>query len=341
MTARGMRIVPTPVAAAKVFERLGYSPWSPSVEQVRGWQIITRSGVVIAGRWTSRSVYWRTRVLAKTLGLTLASLVRRGARRLPPDRSYAIIHSLWTAGYYHWVTESLPRALATHKRFPGAVPLLPQEAYEPYAPSLTALGLPAPHWYPDGRNVVVRDPVLSDCPRMFGRTDPAILREVRSRVVCSLAPDARAPWRIVYVSRAKARSRRVLNEAQVVAALGTLGAHVVHFEELDFADQVRLLAETRLLVSIHGAGLTNMLWMPHGGEVIEIIAKRHGLPDWNPVRRSFRHDACYVRLADACGHRYDCLLSPSDAPRTRSTWNANVTVNVAALRSLVEEALAR
>jgi hypothetical protein len=84
-----------------------------------------------------------------------------------------------------------------------------------------------------------------------------------------------------------------------------------------------------------------MMWMPEGGSVIEILSKRHGLPDWNPVRRSFRHDSCYVRLADTCGHRYRALLSPSDAPLTRGTWNANVTVDVAALRALVAKALAR
>ena len=47
-----------------------------------------------------------------------------------------------------------------------------------------------------------------------------------------------------------------------------MGFETVYTEELSFAEQVRLFSETRCLVSIHGAGLTNLMFMPPGGHML-------------------------------------------------------------------------
>ncbi len=61
------------------------------------------------------------------------------------------------------------------------------------------------------------------------------------------------------------------------------------FEKVSFADQVRTMRACRLLVGNHGAGLTNMIFMPTGSRVIEIV-------------QSFK--PCFEILAHIMGHDY-------------------------------------
>jgi len=64
-------------------------------------------------------------------------------------------------------------------------------------------------------------------------------------------------------------------------------------------DQVQRFARTRTLVGQHGAGLTNMVFMPRGGTVIEI----------HPPLPAEAVDT-FAKLARACGHRYIRVPQP-------------------------------
>ncbi|KAL2759993.1 glycosyltransferase family 61 protein, partial [Sodiomyces alcalophilus JCM 7366] len=71
------------------------------------------------------------------------------------------------------------------------------------------------------------------------------------------------------------QTRRLRNQASLLAALEKRGLHVrvqaVDFAALSFPDQVRLARETDVLVGVHGAGLTHILFMRRGaGAVVEI-----------------------------------------------------------------------
>jgi len=61
---------------------------------------------------------------------------------------------------------------------------------------------------------------------------------------------------------------------------------------------VRLFSEAEIVVGPHGAGLTNVMFMPTGGLLVELLAHRRVKP-------------CYFSLASAVGVRYACV---SDAP---------------------------
>ena len=45
----------------------------------------------------------------------------------------------------------------------------------------------------------------------------------------------------------------------------------ITFEHLDVPSTVRYMAMTHVLVSVHGAGMTNMMFMNPGSAVVEII----------------------------------------------------------------------
>lgn len=324
----------------KLFDPISYRPFYPSVGRPRGRYVISRSGILLAHwKWTFASMYHHPIVAVRFLVVTLLSLVKRGVVPVEEGRDLGLIHTGWTAGYYHWLTESLPRALVMRDAFPDAVPILPSPMFRNYVGSLERLGFPEVRFFPDGKNVSVRDPIVTECLPTYGTTDPALLKRVRDKILENTKPAGSAkPFRIVYASRAKSRGRTVLNEDDVLQALRPLGGELHHFEDLDFEGQVRLMQETKCLISIHGAGLTNMMFMPEGGCVIEIIPRKHGIFDYKYGRNSIRHEPCYVRLADVFRHRHAAVLGVADSKWHQATDMANVRVDPAEVAAAVTAA---
>ena len=76
----------------------------------------------------------------------------------------------------------------------------------------------------------------------------------------------------IYVSRRKS-SRGPTNEPEVENEMKALGFDIVYAEELSFAQQVFTFSNASVLVGPHGAGLTNILFMPENSSLIEIFNK--------------------------------------------------------------------
>ena len=85
-------------------------------------------------------------------------------------------------------------------------------------------------------------------------------------------PSARSRGRRLYISRAGANKRKVVNEQELIEALAALGFESIEAESLRLADQARLFSEAELVVGAHGAGLTNILFAAPGTRVIEILS---------------------------------------------------------------------
>jgi capsular polysaccharide biosynthesis protein len=119
------------------------------------------------------------------------------------------------------------------------------------------------------------------------RFDPDLLTELRRRIV----GDEVTASRRVYVSRQRAMKRRLANAREVSAPLEAAGFELVEAEDLTFQAQVALAAQTRVLVAVHGAGLTNMVFMRRGTHVVELANPRYPSP-------------AFYALASALGLRY-------------------------------------
>lgn len=75
----------------------------------------------------------------------------------------------------------------------------------------------------------------------------------------------------IYISRAKASRRRVVNETQVVNLLERWGFREVFLESMTVAQQALLFASAKYIVAPHGAGLANLAFCHPGTRVIEIF----------------------------------------------------------------------
>ncbi|MEJ8756746.1 glycosyltransferase family 61 protein [Pontibacter sp. H259] len=68
------------------------------------------------------------------------------------------------------------------------------------------------------------------------------------------------PKRRIYISRSKAKTRRVLNEQELLPLLSKYNFDIIRAEELTYQEQVQLFYPSEAVIGPHGAGLTNILF---------------------------------------------------------------------------------
>jgi capsular polysaccharide biosynthesis protein len=111
-----------------------------------------------------------------------------------------------------------------------------------------------------------------------------------------------------------AKRRKVVNDDEVSTILADFGFETVFAENLSFTEQADLFSSVGYLVSIHGAGLSNMLFMPAGGRVMEF---RKNDP---------RVSNCFFNMASALEHEYYYQLCPA-TDKAQAPYSADLVVD--------------
>jgi len=89
--------------------------------------------------------------------------------------------------------------------------------------------------------------------------------------------------RRVFISRSDAAIRRLADEAEIMAKLEPLGFERVLLSCMSFVDQVQLFNSASVVVGMHGAGLSNIAFMPKGGKVVELLTPDRLWPTYRGV----------------------------------------------------------
>jgi capsular polysaccharide biosynthesis protein len=269
---------------------------SPDGFLFKGLKILPESFAYPANfeRWKARSVF----------KFFAANYLARRARRV--EGRAAWITDDWGGGYFHWLADSLTRLYTIREEARTLALLLPNlhASLGFVRPSLAPFGLR------DVRFVGARETLT--CDRLVlpmhtapsGHYDEEILAGVRRLLLEAYGSKAGAGagGERVYISRARAIKRRIANEDEVVGVLRAFGFRIVHAEEHSFEEQVETASRARFLVSNHGAGLTNMMFVREGGRVLEL---RHQTDAVNN---------CYFTMASALGLEYFYQTCPPDSP---------------------------
>ena len=74
----------------------------------------------------------------------------------------------------------------------------------------------------------------------------------------------------IYASR-RGSKRSPMNEIEIENLFKGHGFEVHQMEKLNLFDEIRLMSETLRLAGVHGSGLSNIIWMPPGGTMLDIV----------------------------------------------------------------------
>jgi capsular polysaccharide biosynthesis protein len=241
-------------------------------------------------------------------------------------RKRIIITDEWSKSYFHWLMDCLPRLIlfeSSRSSRPEIPVILPSYLRDKsfVVESLALMGknniqfLKKDKWY------FLRTLYFPVHLAPTGNYNDEITRKLRS----AFTPTSNAAAHLkIYISRGKAAHRKIDNEADILPLLKKNGFKTVFCEEMSFKEQVSLFSETAVLLTNHGAGLTNMLFMPAGSNVIELRKKNDD------------HNNCYFSLASALNLKYyyqQCEAVHED----EDAYTANLIVEPAELSALLEE----
>lgn len=257
-------------------------------------------GEFLPDGWQGDGIGWR----ASVKQWLVRSTTKREEFVSLPQRFPLVATDRFSNGYFHWVTETLPRLWWYRDLLPQFELLLPGFAlrFRYMRESLALFPELATRVVPAHRRWWLSEAVHLPPLALTGNYRPELMQELGAAWRSQVQPQK--PFRKLYLSRSQALRRRVVNEAEVRQTLEAQGFETIHFEGWSFADQVKILAETTHLVSNHGAGLTNMLFMVPGTQVTEIRL------------RGDAHNNCYFSLARALNLEYHYRLADPVRPGT-------------------------
>ena len=200
----------------------------------------------------------------------------RFPRIYPMEGNVAVLTTLSADYYSHWLLDVLPRfdLLQRAGHTPDTVDkfylLEPKHSYQ--KETLTRLGIPTSKLI-DSRQF---PHVQADCLLVPSLTRGAfqptqrVCRFLRKHFALGEKAAGVGPHRI-YLSRAGAKHRRVLNEDKVLALLEPLGFCVVAAETLSLAEKALLFRSAEVVVFPAGSGYANILFCEPGTSVIEMF----------------------------------------------------------------------
>jgi len=116
-----------------------------------------------------------------------------------------------------------------------------------------------------------------------GRSPKWAVDYLREKLIKTESPVS--SFKKFYLKRGDATERKILNEAEIIKTLLAEGFEIIDPGMLSINDQVNLMQQAKIIISAHGAALSNLLFSSEKTVVIEIFS-----PDY------FRTD-CYYTLS--------------------------------------------
>lgn len=99
------------------------------------------------------------------------------------------------------------------------------------------------------------------------------------------------PTKRIYIKRNQSSSRRLINEDEIISFLSKFGFEAINLELLSVSQQANLFAQTAIVVSPHGSGLSNIVFCQPDITVIELFSPFYVYP-------------CYWLVANLVGLKY-------------------------------------
>lgn len=245
------------------------------------------------------------------------------------DDMIAVLACRGVDNYYHFLIDVLPRLALIEQVIPlDEIDYFVVKADLPFQQQLLAhMGIAervldsrsSPH-------IQARQLIVPSLPAQYRQTPPWISQFLKERLMSDQRIGTR---RRLYVSRGTAeRTRRIVNEEEVVGMLAALDVETMRPEKLGVKEQIRMFSEAELIISPHGAAMANLMFCEPGTTVIEMLAP-------NNVNPATWKDCCQLNL------EYFYLIGEGGTPRPEGDMDhvtADIKVDVNKLKTVLDMA---
>lgn len=130
----------------------------------------------------------------------------------------------------------------------------------------------------------------------------------------------------IYISRAGAGRRRILNEPDLIRLLERYDFTIIEDVPRSITEQVSIYKNAQFILGPHGASFTNIIWCETGTRLVELFN-----PDY--VQDYFLY------LATILGLKYSAFCCKVSPRNREHALNADITVSIPELRKYLEHLL--
>lgn len=249
-----------------------------------------------------------------------------------------VVSSPFANNYYHWLFDTLPRLKSEVCRASSSLYLHQYRNFQ--KDSLSLLEIPEQrivraevHRHLKADVLLVPSlpqPPLPASPSVWrppfaSRNSCEFLRaELLPRVqaVEATVSKSQKPRRI-FIQRKGTRS--VSNESDLLSLLSPLGFEPVRLEQLNLKQQISLFSQAEVVIGVHGAGLSNIVFCQPESQIIELLPTAWALPYYESICQyvGLRYNSLSVESLVE-----DCTLKAIEAP---------VVVNLDRLEELLDK----
>lgn len=187
--------------------------------------------------------------------------------------------------FFHWINDSLPKLkLLRESGLFDEVDwfLVPSFKYPYQRETLRALGIGEERVIDASvhRHIAADRIITASNPRVDAHIPVWVYAFYRNDFLRHYASDTTYPP-YVYISRRDAKFRNITNEDEVLAMVRGYGFQDFQLTSMPFAEQAKLFASAKAIVSPHGAGLANLMFCREGTGVLEIFAGGYVKPTFH------------------------------------------------------------
>ncbi len=260
---------------------------------------------------------------------------------LPPiekiDGTVAVLSSLSGNFYYHWLIDVIPRFGILRQAGINLEEIdwfLINGANRPFQEeSLAMLGIP-PEKLLDSDlhpHIQAEKLIVPSFPGHLDWVPQGTIDFLREKF---LKVDRRNlnnyPERI-YISRARADHRQILNEPEIIDYLQQHGFVTVTLEDLPFTEQIAHFAAAKVIVAPHGGGLTNLVFCHTGTKVVEFFSPNYLRTDYWMVSQLLGLRHYYL-----VGQSFDCY--PLRQLMYQSALTEDILIDLNSLEAILKVA---
>jgi tetratricopeptide (TPR) repeat protein/capsular polysaccharide biosynthesis protein len=250
------------------------------------------------------------------------------------DGNVAILSGLSGNVYFHWMVDILPRIELLRQggfdleKIDGFVVNSYQQPFQ--RETLGLLGIPENKIIESDRvpHIKAKQLICPSFPGDLGWPPPWAIHFLRREFFGKITLKSGYPERI-YISRSKARFRKVFNETEVIEVLSHAGFVPIWLESLSFEEQIALFTQAKIIVSPHGSGLTNIIFCQKGTKVIELMSPHYiGHYYWG-ISHTLKLEHYYLT-----GDAFECY--PLRELMYQNPLTEDIWVNLSSLEKMLE-----
>ena len=259
---------------------------------------------------------------------------------LPPvekiEGKVALLSTLAGHVYYHWMFDLLPRIELIRRsgiklgEIDWFVVNSVSKDYQ--RETLRLLGIPDLKIVESDRHphIEATELIVPSFPGYMDWVPPGTMQFLRQTFLPKISLAKTNVGKKIYISRAKAKNRQVINETEVNKLITSQGFKTVFLEDMSVLEQAATFANAEVIIAPHGSGLTNLVFCSPNTKVVELFSPNYLRTDYWMISQHLMLQHYYL-----VGENFDCI--PLRSLMYQNPLTEDIFVNLDSLQLVLEQ----